>query len=333
MLVSLSGLTDIASGALVAAGTSPDNARIVAESLVAADRDGLASHGVSRIPFYAAQAASGKVDGSARASVRDDDGVSVCVDAHDGFAFPAIRLGLDHAIEKLRGSAVVVVAISNSHHSGVGGHHVERLADHGAIGLGFTNTPAAIAPWGGSLASFGTNPIAFACPRRARPPLVVDLSLSRVARGRVMLAAQSEESIPAEWALDAQGAPTTDPQAALQGTMVPIGEAKGAALALVVEILAAGLTGSRFAFEADSFFTATGNPPRVGQSFVAITPQRFAGDAFLERIEVLLEHVAEQEGARLPGERRLAHRRAAEAHGVEISDTLYGDLVSRGNQS
>src|SRR5690606_19350669 len=117
-------------------------------------------------------------------------------------------------------------------------YHVERLAERGLAGFAFGNSPAAIAPWGGKTGVFGTNPIAFAAPRKDGPPLVVDLSLSRVARGKIMVASQTGEPIPEGWALDADGRPTTDPKAALAGTMVPIGEAKGAALALVVEILA-----------------------------------------------------------------------------------------------
>ena len=331
VVVPLGELTAIATAALVAARTSAENARTVAESLVAADRDGLASHGVSRIPFYADQAMSGKVDGLALPALRSADACSVCVDAKDGFAYPAIRLGIEQAVERLHDVAVVVVAIANSHHCGVVGHHVERLADHGAIALGFTNTPAAIAPWGGSRGSFGTNPVAFACPRQDRPPLVVDLSMSRVARGRIMLAAQHEASIPSDWALDAEGATTTDPHRALNGTMLPMGDEKGAALALAVEILTAGLTGSQFAFEADSFFTAEGAPPRVGQSIIALVPQRFAGPSFVTRIESLLAHIVGQEGARLPGDRRLENRRTADSRGVEIPAALHDELRRRGS--
>ncbi len=157
----------------------------------------------------------------------------------------------------------------------------------------------------------------------------MDLSLSKVARGKVMMASQRGDPIPEGWAIDAEGRPTTDAEAALAGTMLPIGDAKGSALALVVEILAAALAGSHFGFEASSFFTAGGPPPRIGQSMILIQPETFAGDGFLARIEVLLAHIEGQEGARLPGARRLEARARAHAEGVEIPHALHADLQAR----
>ncbi|MFQ5760499.1 MAG: Ldh family oxidoreductase [Acidiferrobacterales bacterium] len=330
--VSLQELSDLATGALVAANTSSENARIVAAALAAADADGLSSHGVSRIPFYADQALSGKVDGKATPDLQVTARATITVDAKCGFAFPAIRLGLDSALEPVRDTGIVAVAITNSHHAGVGGYHVEHVATHGYIALGFTNTPSAIAPWGGSKGTFGTNPIAFACPRTDKPPLVIDLSLSRVARGKVMLAEKKGETIPVNWALDAKGQPTTDPKAALSGTMVPISEAKGAALALMVEILTAGLTGAKFAFQASSFFTADGPPPRIGQFFFIIDPDVFARETFAVRIEELIAEILAQQGTRLPGDRRLAQREKSRRDGVAISKQLYEELVQRCTQ-
>src|SRR5262249_9118776 len=154
------------------------------------------------------------------------------------------------------------------------------------IGLLFANTPGGIAAWGGKRAVFGTNPIAFACPSASGPPLVIDLSMSLVARGKVMVAAAKDEPIPEGWALDWEGNPTTDARPALGGTMLPIGGAKGAALALMVEILAAALTCSQFGFEASSFFEAEGAPPHVGQLFLVIDPSVFAPN-FASRVAAL----------------------------------------------
>ncbi len=330
--VSLDTLRGLATGALVAANTSEANARIVAKALVAADADGLSSHGVSRIPFYADQSASGKVNGRAVPELRVVAQACVRVDARDGFAFPGIRAGLDGAMELLGHTGVAAAAISNSHHAGAGGYHVEHVARQGYLSLGFSNTPSGMAPWGGFKGTFGTNPIFFACPRENNPPLVIDLSLSKVARGKVMLAKKQGEAIPSGWALDEQGQPTADPKAALAGTMVPVGEAKGAALALMVEILAAGLTGSHFAFQASSFFTADGPPPRIGQFFVLFNPPVCAGDGFASRIEELIAEILSQDGARLPGDRRLAQREKSRREGVALPDQLYDELVRRARQ-
>lgn len=327
--IDLQSLAELATRALVAGNTSQENARVVAAALVAADADGIASHGVSRVPFYADQAASGKVDGHAKPIAHRPTAAVVAVDAGCGFAYPAIALGLDAAAECAADTGVAAVAIGNSHHCGVLGAHVEKIAERGLVALGFANTPAGIAPWGGARGSFGTNPIAFASPRRGDPPLVVDLSLSAVARGKVMLASERGESIPEGWALDAEGHPTTDARAALAGTMVPIGEAKGAALAMVVELLTAALAGAQFAFEASSYYTATGPPPRTAQTFLVMDPRAFGGDRYLERVETLLADVHSQPGARLPGERRLENRARARDRGVEIDDELLSALRAR----
>ncbi len=315
--------------ALAAAGTAVENAEAVAAALVAAEADGLSSHGVSRAPFYADQAASGKVDGRAVPDVKLTAPATVLVDARDGFAYPAITAGLERGMRLVRGTGIAGVAIRNSHHAGVIGHHVERAADGGCLALGFSNTPSAMAPWGGRKGIFGTNPIAFAAPRADQAALVIDLSLSRVARGKIMAAKQQGEPIPLGWALDAEGRPTTDAAAALSGTMVPVGEAKGAALALVVEVLAAALTGSNLAYEASSFFDAEGPPPRIGQFFILIDPQAFAGPRFGERLEALIAELLAQPGTRLPGDRRLAQRAKARAEGVRLPLRLYEDLRSR----
>ncbi|MDE8350320.1 MAG: Ldh family oxidoreductase, partial [Acidocella sp.] len=180
------------------------------------------------------------------------------------------------------------------------------------------NAPAAMAPWGGQTPLMGTNPIASAFPRPENPPVVIDLSLSKVARGNVVAAAQRGEAIPDDWALDIDGNPTTDAKAALAGTMLPLGGAKGAALALMVEAMAAGLTGSHFAFEASSFLDAKGPPPATGQFIIAINPALFGpGVSYIER---LFAAVAAEKNTRLPGERRLANRQKAAREGLEVQD-------------
>ncbi len=322
-------LLALARRALERSNVSAENARVVAEALVAAEADGLSSHGISRIPFYAEQAKSSKVDGHAVPLVDLPAKAAVRVDARNGFAFPAMRAGLDKAAGITGDTGIAAVVVTRSHHAGALSHPVERAADAGLVALAFSNTPAGIAPWGGYRGSFGTNPIAFACPRRSAPPLVVDLSLSKVARGKIMLASKEGQAIPEGWALDKDGRPTSDAKAALAGTMLPIGDAKGSALALMVEILAAGLARANFAFQASSFFDAEGPPPGIGQSFILIDPEVFGGDGFADHVELLLADIVSQEGTRLPGDRRLALRQKAQQSGVEIPQALAEDLKQR----
>lgn len=322
-------LITLATEALEAAGVTRANAAPVARALVAADLDGLASHGLARLPFYADQAAAGKVDGHAEPRIVQN-GAVVNVDARDGFAYRAIADGLDTGLPLVRETGVAAVAVGNSHHFGVAGHHVERAARDGVCALALGNTPAAIAPWGGYQPLFGTNPLAFAAPRANADPLILDLSLSKVARGKVMMAHKQGEPIPEGWALDAQGNPTTDAAEALAGSMVPLGEAKGSALALMVELLTAGLTGSSLGFEASSFFDAEGAPPRVAQLFILFDPARFGGrEVFASRMETLVDAITSQEGTRLPGERRLALRNERAGAPLEVPSALVEDLQRR----
>ncbi len=330
MRLTLADAQTLATRALIAGNTSADNARSVAAALVAADADGQAGHGLSRVPAYADQAKAGKVDGHARAQLQERGPAALMVDACDGFAFPAIALGLPRVGGMARHTGVAAMAVTNSHHQGMAGYHVEGPARRGLLALAFGNSPAAIAPWGGKRGLFGTNPIAFSCPRlRGAAPLVIDLSLSKVARGKIMVAAQNGEAIPAGWALDIDGNATTDATAALKGTMAPMGDAKGAALVLMVEILAAALTGAQFGYEASSFFDDQGGPPRVGQFFLLIDPEKFAGDGFGARVEMLCTAILGEAGTRIPGERRLKLRAKAQEEGIAIPDALHAELVKR----
>jgi (2R)-3-sulfolactate dehydrogenase (NADP+) len=194
------------------------------------------------------------------------------------------------------------------------------------VALFFANTPEAIAPWGGTRAVFGTNPIAFAAPLEGRAPVVIDLALSKVARGNIVAAKQKGEPIPEGWALDKNGRPTTDAEAALAGTMIALGDAKGAALALMVEVLAAALIGTHFAFEASSFLDEKGGPPETGQLIITIDPAGLGHAAFGERMQVLARAIETQEGARLPGARRLVLREKARREGLSVPDEVWGML-------
>lgn len=311
--------------ALIRAGTAPGNAAAVARALVAAEADGLKGHGLSRVPTYAAQVKAGKVDGHATPALERRSPGVLAIDAALGFAYPALELAVAELPEIASAQGVAVAAIRRSHHCGAAGHPVERLAEAGLVALLFANTPAAIAPWGGAQAVFGTNPIAFACPLPGEPPIVADLSLSKVARGNILAARQKGQPIPEGWALDADGKATTDPVAALKGTMVPAGDAKGTVLAMMVELLAAGLTGATYAADASSFLDAEGPPPATGQLIVAFDPLAIGGSGALAHFAELATAISGQPGARLPGSRRLARRAAAAAEGLEVAeDTLAG---------
>lgn len=324
---SITDLTTLATNALRRAGASADMAAATAAALVAAEAQGLASHGLSRVPQYAGHLRNGRVNGDAVPHVQQSKPAALLVDAEEGLAFPACAVAVREAIRSARECGAAFACVTRSHHFGAAAYHLEAVARAGMVGLAFGNSPGAMPAWGGKRALFGTNPIAAVFPRRDAPPLVIDLSLSEVARGKLMVAAKKGESIPLGWALDKDGNPTTDPKAGLEGMMVPAGGVKGAMLALIVELLCCALTGAAFGFEADSFFVEQGNRPRIGQAFMVIDPAALAGtDVFNERIETLVAAMLADPDVRLPGQRREALARKAAAEGIEVPDALIKQL-------
>ena len=328
--LSIEAATELATRALKRAGAGDTMAASTAKALVHAEAQGLASHGLSRVLQYTTHLRNGRVDGSALAVVTRQKGAAVLVDAKQGLAFPACDLAIATAIATARQLGVCFVGVTNSHHCGVLVDHLRAAAGSGLVGLGFANSPAAMPAAGGKHAIFGTNPIAAVFPRRQADPLMIDLSLSEVARGKVMVAAKEGKAIPPGWALDAQGQPTTDAQAALAGSMLPLGAVsspKGSMLALMVELLVTAVIGAQFGFEASSFFVDAGNAPRIGQAFIVIDPGALAGnDTYFERMETLIDEMLLDDGVRLAGSRRMALERSALEIGLSIADALKADL-------
>jgi (2R)-3-sulfolactate dehydrogenase (NADP+) len=322
----------LAARALRTAGASAAMSASTAHAVVLADMQGIGSHGLSRIPQYASQLRMGRVDGKAVPTVLTGAAASALVDAGEGLAFPACEFAVAEAVERARRFGVGFVGVTRSHHSGVLINHLAPLREQGLVGLAFANAPAAMPAAGGRHPVFGTNPIAALFPRRDAPPLEIDLALSEVARGKLMLAKQHGERIPLGWALDPEGQPTTDPGLGMDGSMLPFGSstsAKGALLALMVELLVTTLTGAQFSFEASSFFVEEGNRPRLGQAFIVFDPQATAGrDSYLDRIETVIAEMLQDDGVRLPGERRQRSAERARQHGFEIADELHATLVS-----
>src|SRR5918999_2162231 len=266
-------------------------------------------------------------DGAAHpAMVADRAGVCL-IDNRDGLRYVSAQWAIEEAIQRARRNGIGFAGIRNSAHVGVLGIHLLPVAEAGLVGFAFTNSPAAIPAWGGKKALFGTNPIAAVFPRKNREPLVVDLALTTVVRGRIMMAMRRGERIPEGWALDRNGRPTTDPKEAIEhGSLFPIGGAKGAMLALMFELICASLTGAAIGPEADSFFSEEGNKPRIGQAFMAIDPSALAGlDRFNERVEAVVGAMLADPEVRLPGARRFASE-AASKKGIEVPDELLAQI-------
>jgi (2R)-3-sulfolactate dehydrogenase (NADP+) len=321
-------LRTLANQALRNAGASAPMADATARALVDAEMQGLTSHGLSRIAQYTTHLRNGRAEGKAVPVVRKSKGGAVLIDARTGLAFPGCALAVAEAIARAREFGVAFAGVTNSHHFGVAAYHLAPVAKAQMVGLAFGNSPAAMPAAGGKRPLFGTNPIAAIFPRREGASLTIDLSLSEVARGKVMVAAKQGQPIPLGWALDVNGNPTTDAQAALEGSMLPMGGTKGAMLAMIVELLACALTGAAMGFEADTFFVDAGNQPRIGQAFLVIDPDALAGrSAYFDRIETLIEAMMADEGVRLPGARRDVLAAKASKEGIEVPQALADQLA------
>ena len=310
--------------ALEEAGASPETARSTAKALVAAEAQGLSSHGLSRVRQYIGHMRSGRVNVNARPRIVQSKGAALLVDADQGLAFPACDLAIDEAIKRARESAIAFAGVTRSHHFGAAASHLESVAQAGLVGFAFSNSPSAMPAWGGTRPLFGTNPIAAAFPRRSGQPISIDLALSEVARGKLMVAAKEGRDIPLGWALDKNGQPTTDPKAGLEGMMCPSGGVKGAMLALMVELLCVAVTGASFGFEMDSFFSDQGSRLNMGHVFLVLDPGALTSqDAYLDRVEDLVDAMLADESVRLPGARRADLAAAAMAQGIEVPDALF----------
>ncbi|HEU5443895.1 MAG TPA: Ldh family oxidoreductase [Steroidobacteraceae bacterium] len=327
-ILSIAECEQLAARALEASGAAAGQSLSTARALVAAEADGQSGHGLGRVPSYASQVRAGKVDGRALPSFRRLAAAAVRIDAAHGFAYPA----LDVAVETLPGLArehgLAIATIHRSHHIGAAGYTAERLARQGCVGFVCSNTPPAMAFAGCARPMMGTNPIAFAAPLPERAPLVIDMALSQVARSRIVAAQSTGKGIPTGWATDSNGRPTTDPSAALAGALTPIGGAKGAALALVIEILCGALAGGHFGWEASSFLDDRGAAPAVGQVLLAFDAHSLSAGGFAARMSVLLATLGEQDGARIPGDRRLASRARAASGGIDIAPALHDRLTT-----
>lgn len=320
-MLTLEAIAELVHRALTRCGAGDIAARSVTRSIVRAEADGIRSVGLGYLPTYLAHLRSGKVDGRVTPIVTRPRAATIAVDAGNGFAHPAFEAGLPDLVAATREAGTASLAIRRSYSIGVLGHPVEDIAASGLVALAMTNSPPNIAPWGGRRPLFGTNPIALAVPRANGPALVIDQATSAVTKVTLSAAAKRGEPIPAHWALDADGKATTDPAAALKGSMLGIGGNKGAMLALIVDLLAAGLTGANFSKDASPYARADGPPPGVGQLVIAFDPGAFA-DGFLAHVEDLLEAMLAQDGVRLPGARRLAARDRSARDGVEVDAAL-----------
>ncbi len=313
--------------ALVGAGTTPDNAGYFTDAILDTELSGLEGHGFYWLQFYCAHLVSGKVDGAARPRIERLSDVAFRIDAAGGFAHPAIEAGFAELIPAAKQHGIAAMGIHKSYNAATLGYHTGVLARAGLVAIGATNSVPAIAPVGGRTPVIGTNPFSFAVPgENGEIAFLIDQSSSAVAWTAVKRAAEENRPIPLGWALDTDGAPTTDPEAGLAGSMAPAGGYKGFGQGLMVEVMCAAIAGAALGPDMGSFTDDDGRPIDCGQFFIAIDPQGFSGGAFHQRIAGLTASITAQEGARLPNARRQENQPRLAETGLPIERELYNRL-------
>ncbi|MEM8625501.1 MAG: Ldh family oxidoreductase [Pseudomonadota bacterium] len=328
IVMSLEEVDALVRHALEANGASPVQARAVARIVTMAERDICESHGLFRVPGYVASLRSGKVDGKAVPVLSQPAPSVIAVDAKKGFAPLALETGLGPLADLAHETGVAALAVRRCHHFAALWPEVETLAEAGLVGLAVTAATPMVAPAGGTRPLYGTNPVAFAFPRDDQPPMAFDMASAAMARGDIMIHAREAELVPEGVGIGPDGAPTTDPAAVLAGAQLPFGGYKGAAIALMVELLAGAVIGDLFSFEAGRGLK-DGGPPEGGEFVLALDPARFGhGRDWVARAETLFAEIAAIEGTRLPGDRRIANRAKTARDGIMAKAPLLAEIRS-----
>ena len=307
--LSLDKIYTLAKNTLIHNGCDEINAEAVAKTVTYAERDGSVSHGLFRIPGYVAALRSKKAKGNSRPITDYRTQNTIRVDGDYGFAPMAIQVGIPALIETTNKHGVGVLAITNTHHFAALWHETEALAENNLIGIACTAYMPSVAPAGATKPLFGTNPISFAWPRKNNTPVVYDMATASMAMGEVQVAARDGHKVPIGTGLNKDGEKTDDPsEIANGGVLLPFGGYKGSAIAMMVELLAAGLVGDMFSFEAKAADNKDGGPARGGEFIMALSPQLIAGDGWNEHAEKFFKQMTSMEGVRLPGQRRHNNR-------------------------
>ena len=306
--LSLDEIYSLAKNVMLANGCDTANAEALADIICRAERDGSHSHGLFRVPGYVKALRSGKVDGKAKPTIKHLTPAVIQVDGHGCFAPLAQAVGLPALTEATEKIGIAALSLVGVHHFAALWPETEYLADRGFVGIACTAYMPAVAPAGSNEALFGTNPLSFAWPRPGHNPVVYDMATASMAMGDVQIAARDGREVPLGTGLDANGQPTTDPAAIAKGVLLPFGGYKGSAIAMMVELLAAGMTGEQFSFEARDTDNKDGGPPRGGEMIIGMSPAIIAGDGWQDHVEGFVQKLSNIDGVRIPGVRRHKNR-------------------------
>ncbi len=309
--LTLTEIYDLAKKTLLFNGCDEENASILSDTLMRAERDGSHSHGLFRLPAYIAALKSKKVNGKARPDIKKVSASIIKVSGNNAFAPMVIKVGLPELIKLAKETGVAVLAITNSHHMAALWPETEAIAEEGLVGFACTSYMPLVAPAGAKKALFGTNPISFAWPRPGKTPVVYDMATSAMAMGDVMVAARDNKKVPLGTGINKHGKETTDPKEIIKGSggvLLPFAGYKGSAIAMMVELLAGALVGETFSYETAEKDNKDGGPPSGGEFILAISPDKITSSGWDKHSEQFFNKMKSMDGVRLPGERRHKNR-------------------------
>lgn len=313
-------------------GMSPADAALLAGSLVAADLRGVHSHGVLRVPDYVKKLTQGGVDPRGRTRVVHEDGACLVVDGGNSMGQVGAHFAMTHAIDRAQTTGIAAAAIRGSNHCGAMAFFAMQALPHDMIGLATTNALPTMAPWGGAERLLGINPLGVAIPAGAERPIVYDAAFSATAHGKVRVYQQKGLPLPERWALDSQGRPTTNPTAAIDGLLLPIGDFKGTALALIMGILSSMLSGAAHGTELGSMEDGP-RPGQDGHFVAAIRVSAFEDVArFKARVDAAIRqiHACRRapgvERVYAPGEIEFETEARCRREGIPLNDVTLRDI-------
>ena len=325
--LTLDEIFELAKKTLLANGCDDETASILSDLIRNAERDGSLSHGLFRLPAYVSGLKSGKINGKGKPEVKKISASVIKVQGNNCLAPVVLNKGIPELIKAAKENGVAILAINNSHHMAAMWPETEMIAEQGLVAFACTSYKPAVAPAGAIKPLFGTNPISFAWPRKNNTPVVYDMATSTMAMGEVQVAARDGHKVPFGTGLNKDGEKTDNPsEIANGGVLLTFGDYKGSAIAMMIELLAAGLVGDLFSFEAKEADNNDGGPARGGEFIMALSPELIAGNNWNDHAEKFFEQMKSLEGVRLPGERR--HKNRLDTGSRSINTELVNKIIS-----
>ena len=325
--LSLDEIFELAKKTLLANGCDEENASILSETIMKAERDGSLSHGLFRLPAYVTGLKSGKIDGKARPEIKKISSSVIKVFGNNCLAPMVLSKSIPELVKAAKENGIAVLAINNSHHMAAMWPETEAIAEQGLVAFACTSYKPAVAPAGAIKPLFGTNPISFAWPRKGKTPVVYDMATASMAMGEVQVAKREGHKVPLGTGLTKDGKETTDPaQIADGGVLLPFGGYKGSTIAMMVELLAGALVGDNFSYETAAKDNNDGGPPSGGEFILAISPDKLSGNDWNKHSEEFFDKMKSMEGVRLPGERR--HKNRLDKGPRNINEELVNKIKS-----